>query len=75
MNKADLKEFFEQTLLCAATVIVVLHLHSVFSKQENHTHKYVKSQTEQIDSVAQDSIITAFNTAKQWGVQKTEKIR
>ncbi len=75
MNKSDVKELFEQTLICAVAAVVVFHLHSVFEKPENVAHTPEKSQTEQVDSLSRDSIITAFDTIKQRAIQKPVKTR
>ena len=75
MDKSDIKELFEQTLICAAVGIIVFHLHSVFEKPKNTTHTKQEPKTEQLDSLSRDSVITAYDAIKHRVVQQTIKTR
>ncbi|MBQ8367458.1 MAG: hypothetical protein IJX43_00135 [Alphaproteobacteria bacterium] len=75
MDKSDIKELVEQTLICAAVGIIIFHLHSVFEKQKNTTHTKQEPKTEQLDSLSRDSVITAYDTIKHRVVQQTIKTR
>lgn len=69
--KNSMREFYEQTLLCAVATVIVLHLNSYFSKDESQTQNLssAPARREQVslpapqDSLSRDSVL-CFNDVR-----------
>ena len=68
----NVKEFLEQTLLCAAAIGIVFHLNSKFSPKSQQDIQPQEYKVEQLDSAQVDSV---RNIQKMWVLSNNIKSR